>query len=105
LRSKLWPADTFVDFDHSLNAAIKRLRDALGESAETPIFVETVARRGTVSLLRSMVIPLPARSWPFRSEEVIFLASLGHHRLPLSARDCRSSMGTVAASITAHGGH
>ena len=46
LRSKLWPADTFVDFDHGLNAAIKRLRDALGESAERPIFVETVARRG-----------------------------------------------------------
>jgi len=46
LRSRLWPADTFVDFDHSLNAAIRRLRDALGESAETPIFVETVARRG-----------------------------------------------------------
>jgi Tol biopolymer transport system component/DNA-binding winged helix-turn-helix (wHTH) protein len=46
LQSKLWPADTFVDFDHSLNAAIKRLRDALGESAESPIFVETVARRG-----------------------------------------------------------
>jgi Tol biopolymer transport system component/DNA-binding winged helix-turn-helix (wHTH) protein len=46
LRSRLWPADTFVDFDHSLNAAIKRLRDALGESAETPVFVETLARRG-----------------------------------------------------------
>ena len=46
LRSKLWSADTFVDFDHSLNAAIKRLRDALGESAEAPIFVETLARRG-----------------------------------------------------------
>ncbi len=46
LRSKLWPADTFVDFDHSLNAAIKRLRDALGESAETPILIETLARRG-----------------------------------------------------------
>jgi DNA-binding winged helix-turn-helix (wHTH) protein/Tol biopolymer transport system component len=46
LRSKLWPADTFVDFDHSLNAAIKRLRDALGESAETPIFIETLSRRG-----------------------------------------------------------
>jgi len=46
LREKLWPADTFVDFDHGLNAAIKRLRDALGESAETPIFVETVSRRG-----------------------------------------------------------
>jgi DNA-binding winged helix-turn-helix (wHTH) protein/Tol biopolymer transport system component len=46
LRSKLWPVDTFVDFDHSLNAAIKRLRDALGESAETPVFVETIPRRG-----------------------------------------------------------
>jgi len=46
IRNRLWPADTFVDFDHSLNAAIKRLRDALGDSAENPIFVETVARRG-----------------------------------------------------------
>ena len=46
LRARLWPADTFVDFDHSLNAAIKRLRDALGESADTPIFIETLARRG-----------------------------------------------------------
>jgi len=46
LRSKLWPADTFVDFDHSLNAAIRRLRDALGDSADRPRFVETVARRG-----------------------------------------------------------
>ena len=46
IRNRLWPADTFVDFDHSLNAAIKRLRDALGDSAENPTFVETVARRG-----------------------------------------------------------
>ena len=46
LRTKLWPADTFVDFDHGLNAAVGRLRDALGDSAETPRFVETVARRG-----------------------------------------------------------
>ena len=46
LRNRLWSADTFVDFDHSLNAAIKRLRDALGESAEAPVFIETLARRG-----------------------------------------------------------
>jgi DNA-binding winged helix-turn-helix (wHTH) protein/Tol biopolymer transport system component len=46
VRNRLWPADTFVDFDHSLNAAIRRLRDALGDSAENPTFVETVARRG-----------------------------------------------------------
>jgi Tol biopolymer transport system component/DNA-binding winged helix-turn-helix (wHTH) protein len=46
LRRRLWPADTFVDFEHGLNAAVKRLRDALGDSAETPRYVETVPRRG-----------------------------------------------------------
>lgn len=46
IRNRLWPADTFVDFDHGLNAAIKRLRDALGESADAPVFIETLARRG-----------------------------------------------------------
>lgn len=46
LEKKLWASDTFVDFDHSLNAAIKRLRDALDDSAETPRYIETLARRG-----------------------------------------------------------
>jgi cholera toxin transcriptional activator len=46
LREKLWPADTFVDFDHSLNTAINKIREALGDSAASPRFVETLARRG-----------------------------------------------------------
>ena len=46
MQRRLWPADTFVDFDHSLNAAVKRLRDALRDSADNPRFVETLARRG-----------------------------------------------------------
>ena len=46
VRERLWPADTFVDFDHSLNTAIKKLRQALGDSAENPRFIETLARRG-----------------------------------------------------------
>ncbi len=46
LRSRLWPADTFVDFDHGLNKAINKLREALGDSAENPRFIETLARRG-----------------------------------------------------------
>jgi TolB-like protein/Flp pilus assembly protein TadD len=46
LRRRLWPDGTFVDFDHSLNAAIKRLRAALGDDADRPRFVETVPRRG-----------------------------------------------------------
>jgi cholera toxin transcriptional activator len=46
LRAKLWPADTFVDFDHGLNTAIYKIRRALGDSAASPRFVETVSRRG-----------------------------------------------------------
>ncbi len=46
LRKKLWPEDTFVDFDHSLNTAINKIREALGDSAENPHFVETLPRRG-----------------------------------------------------------
>jgi DNA-binding winged helix-turn-helix (wHTH) protein len=46
LRQKLWPSDTFVDFDHSLNTAINKVREALGDSASSPRYVETLARRG-----------------------------------------------------------
>src|ERR1700680_5057856 len=46
LQKRLWTADTYVDFEHSLNAAIKRLRAALGDSADASRFVETLARQG-----------------------------------------------------------
>jgi Tol biopolymer transport system component len=46
LREELWPSDTFVDFDHGLNAAVNRLREALGDSADNPSFIETLHRRG-----------------------------------------------------------
>jgi len=58
-RQKLWPNDTFVDFDHGLNNAINRLRDALNDSAEAPRFIETLPRRGYrfVSQVESEAIP------------------------------------------------
>jgi TolB-like protein/DNA-binding winged helix-turn-helix (wHTH) protein/Flp pilus assembly protein TadD len=46
LRERLWPADTFVEFDHSLNTAVGKIREALGDSADNPRFVETLPRRG-----------------------------------------------------------
>ncbi len=46
LRTRIWPADTFVDFDHSLANSVSRLRDALGDPAERPVYIETVGRRG-----------------------------------------------------------
>ena len=46
LRERLWPADTFVDFDHSLNSAVKKLRQALSDDPDTPRFIQTLPRRG-----------------------------------------------------------
>jgi DNA-binding winged helix-turn-helix (wHTH) protein/Tol biopolymer transport system component len=46
LRQELWPSDTFVGFEHGLNAAVRRLRETLGDSADTPRFIETLPRRG-----------------------------------------------------------
>jgi cholera toxin transcriptional activator len=46
LRKKLWPSDTFVDYDHGLNAAVNKLREALGDSADSPRFIQTLPRRG-----------------------------------------------------------
>jgi len=71
-RQRLWPADTFVDFDHSLNASISKLRQALGDEAENPRFIATEGRRGyrfiapvqRVSSLESAAIVPPESSAP-----------------------------------------
>ena len=59
LREQLWPADTFVDFDHGLNSAVARLREALRDSADKPRFIETIAKRGY-----RFIAPLDANSQP-----------------------------------------
>jgi len=66
LHAALWPADTFVDFDTSLNTAIKRLREVLGDSADVPVFIETIPRRGyrflapVQTLQNGALVPFPA---------------------------------------------
>jgi TolB-like protein len=56
LRRRLWSSDTFVDFEVALNSAVSRLRDALGDSANSPSFIETIPKRGY-----RFVIPIPRR--------------------------------------------
>lgn len=60
LRLRLWPEDTFVDFDHGLNTAMAKLRDALGDSAARPRYVETIAKRGYRFLGEVTGTPSPA---------------------------------------------
>lgn len=86
LRKRLWPADTFVDFDHGLNNAVKRLRDALGDSADVPKFVETLPRRGYrfIGKIDSMEPEAPVQTPKQGSEasgqylrRIVFLVSAG----------------------------
>ncbi len=71
LQLKLWPADTFVDFDHGLNSAVARLREALNDSAERPRYIETVARRGYrfIGKLEDAVPPVAVVQVPATSGE------------------------------------
>ena len=66
VQKRIWPADTFVDFDHGLNKAINKIREALGDSAQCPRFVETVARRGYRFLAEVEVADAP----PVRSPDL-----------------------------------
>jgi cholera toxin transcriptional activator len=70
LRQRLWPADTFVDFDHSLNAAVNKLREALEDSASNPRFVQTFARRGY-----RFIAPIEARQTASASDVAAPIAS------------------------------
>ena len=97
LRQQLWQADTFVDFDHGLNSAINRLREALGDSAENPRFIETLPKRGyrfiapieipqvTVpAVIPAPVIPAPVQPVPIVTE--VSEPAVSRRRLSLPSR-------------------
>jgi TolB-like protein/DNA-binding winged helix-turn-helix (wHTH) protein/Tfp pilus assembly protein PilF len=62
LRTRLWSADTYVDFDHGLNSAMNKLREALGDSADSPRYIETVPKRGYKFVASVEVVPGPTSS-------------------------------------------
>src|SRR5829696_3444342 len=68
LRQRLWSGETFVDFEHGLNAAVRRLRDALGDSADVPRFIETLPRRG-YRFIAPVIQPPATEAAPSRPEE------------------------------------
>ena len=111
LRQRLWPEGTFVDFEHSLNAAIKRLRAALGDNADHPRFVETVPRRGyrfiaaidrgqgtarpaTAALTRLVVLPFSNLSED--SAQEYFADGLTEELIAQLGPLCRGKVGVIA---------
>jgi DNA-binding winged helix-turn-helix (wHTH) protein len=112
LSRQLWPDGTLVDFEHSLNAAIKRLRAALGDNAQTPRFIETVPRRGyrwidgsALRNVRLVILPFtghaPDDAFVRGLIEELF-AQLGHHgagRLEIASRHSTLSSSGVAQAV------
>jgi TolB-like protein/DNA-binding winged helix-turn-helix (wHTH) protein/Flp pilus assembly protein TadD len=88
LRQKLWPADTFVDFDTGLNSAVKKLRDVLGDSAEHPRFIETLPRHGY--------------RWLAPVESVGYMSANGQVAVPVTAP--RPEMRTDLQRLASPGG-
>jgi DNA-binding winged helix-turn-helix (wHTH) protein len=94
LQSRIWPAETFGDFDHAVNVAVGKLRSALGDSAEAPAYIETVPRRGYRFVAKVDSLPVetpqppqilpvllpppaaPASRWKYRSTGIVLLAML-----------------------------
>jgi DNA-binding winged helix-turn-helix (wHTH) protein len=96
MQKRLWPADTFVDFDHSLNTAIKKLRQALGDDQKKPRFVETLPKRGYRFLVS---VKKPAASSAVAGKQAAVAA-------PAAAKDAAAStwVGRVA-KLSCEDGH
>ena len=96
LRELLWPADTFVDFEHGLNAAINKLREAVGESADNPRFVETLPRRGY-----RFIAPVEGPVTPVGTLSVVAAVSDRRLRPPTAGgdTDATDGDGDIAATI------
>jgi TolB-like protein/Flp pilus assembly protein TadD len=109
LRQRLWPEGTFVDFEHSLNAAIKRLRAALGDDADKPRFIETVPRRGyrfigsvpsdgaaaTSSSPRLRLVVLPFSNLSDDSSQEYFSDGLTEELIAQLGPLCRGQVGII----------
>jgi hypothetical protein len=122
IRQKLWPLDTVVEFDHSINAAIQKLRDALGESADNPRYIETLPRRGhrfigTVErppgelvIEEALIEPVSVKMAPRKWSPVVFAAViviltllalagwLRPWKAPAPVRNVTASLGAIGES-------
>ncbi len=111
LRARLWPTDTYVDFEHSINAAVRRLRRALDDSADAPRYIETLHRRGyrfvgavptdddgrgTATSPRMRLAVLPFSSITSQAEPDGFTDGLTEETIAQITHRCAPSIGVVS---------
>lgn len=103
LRRKLWPTDTFVDFDHSLNSSINKLREALGDNSENPRFIETLHRRGYRFIAPVAPVSQPVDTSSAHSNGDMADAGAGFVRAGLGRRRARWIMGAATGVLVTTG--
>ena len=108
LRGRLWPSDTFVDFDANLNTTLNKLRRALGDSADNPRFIETLPRHGyrfiaPVEAAATDTEPkvAPAGTIPTPTTSLVSVASPGHQRLRGWMRSYAAIVSAIMVAVTA----
>jgi cholera toxin transcriptional activator len=101
LRQRLWPQDTFVDFDHGLNTAMVKLRDVLGDSASRPKYIETIAKRGYRFLGNPEAVPEPPRAAATPPSSASQASPLKQTPPPSSGPELSSEPQTPAALVEA----
>jgi len=112
LRTRLWSSDTFVDFDHGLNASMNRLRELLGDSAENPRFIETIPRKGyrfiapvavtaesAAPVAAAPAAPLPAVDVPAPPIEVVTATPPAWRRPSTALRTTRARIAVSLAAL------
>ncbi len=123
IRQRLWPEDTFVDFDNAISSAVRKLREALGDHSENPRFIETVAKRGyrfiapvattappseaPVLPIASPVLPEPRRRWIRRTGVGVFAVTLATATvvsLLMTWRGSKSESDFVTTPLTSYPG-
>ena len=102
LRSRIWPEDTFVDFDGSLRVAVRKLREALGDDADSPRYIETIPKRGYRFLepaLRPAEAILPAAPLPASAASALVITASGAAAVPKPAAAKRWVIGLTGAAV------
>lgn len=99
LRQQLWPADTFVDFDHGLNSAMNRLREALGDSADSPRYVETLPKRGYRFIAPIELVARPATGQPAGPTAAVDSIAIAEIGRPAAARSPLASVSVASRAV------
>jgi DNA-binding winged helix-turn-helix (wHTH) protein len=99
LRARLWPADTHVNYDANVNTTVNKLRQALGDSSDQPLYIETIPRKGYCLIVQSELADFPINPIPMPANGTTAKARAGESGAPRQASDIWITIGVIALIV------